>query len=80
MDPNLLVAIVAAAVALGGSWFLTRGDRGRIRDLEGQVERLWTSRRADALTLRRQGDHIDLLEDHIWQSKPPPPPTRPDGV
>lgn len=23
------------------------------------------------------GDHIDLLEDHIWKGKPPPPPERP---
>lgn len=24
-----------------------------------------------------QGDHIDVLENHIWLSKPPPPPPRP---
>lgn len=24
-----------------------------------------------------QGDHIDLLENHIWTGKPPPPPPRP---
>lgn len=23
------------------------------------------------------GDHIDVLEAHIWQSLPPPPPPRP---
>lgn len=24
-----------------------------------------------------QGDHIDVLENHIWLGKPPPPPARP---
>lgn len=24
-----------------------------------------------------QGDHIDVLENHIWLGKPPPPPPRP---
>lgn len=24
-----------------------------------------------------QGDHIDVLENHIWSGRPPPPPARP---
>lgn len=30
--------------------------------------------------IRAQGDHIDVLEDHIWRRLPPPPPPRPEGT
>lgn len=26
------------------------------------------------------GDHVDVLENHIWLQKPPPPPARPKYV
>jgi hypothetical protein len=45
-----------------------------------QIERLWGARRADAVLIRAQGDHIDVLEAHIWQGLPPPPPARPQGL
>lgn len=54
--------------------------RLRVSDLETQVQGLWDSRKTDALVIRHQGDHIDVLEDHIWKRKPPPPPARPPGV
>lgn len=42
-----------------------------------QIERLWQARRDDARVIRAQGDHIDVLEDHIWRRVGPPPPARP---
>jgi hypothetical protein len=62
-------------------------DRQRIKDLEDRdavweqrCNNLWTARERDALTKREMGDHIDVLEAHIWKHLPPPPPTRPPGV
>jgi outer membrane murein-binding lipoprotein Lpp len=52
----------------------------RITDLEKRVEQMWDKLEASALTKRAAGDHIDVLEQHIWQRKPPPPPVRPPGV
>lgn len=66
----LLVAIIAL---LGHVW-------KRVSDLEGAYGVLWKDRESDALTKRAQGDFIDLLEDHIWRDKGPPPPRRPVGV
>lgn len=96
MDITLAAVLVTAAVSIGGSWLVARttgrsageavevqareSDRKRIADLESQVERLWALRRADAVTIRRLGDFVDQLEAHIWQGKPPPPPSRPDGI
>jgi len=96
MDVTLAAVLITAAVAVGGSWLVARTtgrsaaqavevqsrevDRKRITDLEGQVERLWQLRQTDAVTIRRLGDFVDVLEAHIWQRKPPPPPSRPDGI
>lgn len=91
MDSNVLVAVIAGSVAIGGtfmtavialagSWFITRGDRQRLGVLEARTDSLWAAREADALIKRAQGDHIDTLEDHIRAGKPPPPPPRPTGV
>lgn len=91
MEPTIVIAIVAGAVAIGGSiltfgasliasWFFTRGDRDRIATLEARTDNLWAAREADALVKRAQGDHIDALEDWIRAGKPPPPPPRPPGV
>ena len=62
-------------------------DRQRIKDLEdrdamweARCNILWAAREADALVKRAQGDHIDVLEDHIWKRRPPPPPHRPSIV
>jgi hypothetical protein len=52
----------------------------RVSSLESQVTDLWKAREEDARVKRAQGDHIDVLEDHIWQRLPPPPPPRPPGV
>lgn len=57
-----------------------RTEHARIISLEGRVDRLEDKRREDALLIRRQGDHIDTLERHIYLQLPPPPPPRPDGV
>jgi hypothetical protein len=48
-----------------------RGDmRAELEDVRQKVERLEQQRELDAA-------YIDLLELHIWQGKPPPPPARP---
>jgi homoserine dehydrogenase len=52
----------------------------RLRDVETQVDGLWAARRDDAKRIRAMGDHIDVLEAHIWRGDPPPPPARPDGI
>lgn len=64
-----------------------QSDRNRIKDLEDRdavweqrCNALWNAREVDALTKRAMGDHIDVLEDHIWKQMPPPPPPRPPGV
>lgn len=70
----LIAAIIAAAIGLFGHLWK------RIADLEDAHVQLWQLREADALVKRAAGDHIDVLEDHIWKGKPPPPPSRPAGV
>lgn len=52
----------------------------RVESLEKQVLSLWEAREKDASVKRAQGDHIDVLEQHIWQQLPPPPPSRPAGL
>lgn len=52
----------------------------RIQQLEERTDNLEKQRRRDALLIRAQGDHIDLLENHIWTKQPPPPPPRPSEV
>lgn len=74
--------ILGALGLLLGCWltWLASGTsqlRARIADLETKYSGLWDAREADAKTKRAQGDHIDVLEDHIWQRLPPPPPARP---
>lgn len=48
-----------------------------IKQIERRSDRL--ERRLDRMEEWNvvQGDHIDLLENHIWTGKPPPPPPRP---
>lgn len=65
----VLVALVALIGHIGK----------RVSDLEASYASLWRDREADAITKRTQGDHIDILEAHIWARKPPPPPPRPAG-
>ncbi|MDR1266707.1 MAG: hypothetical protein LBK42_14410 [Propionibacteriaceae bacterium] len=59
---------------------LTKTLQDRVAELEAQVRDLWDERRKDAGLIRRMGDHIDVLEDHIRQEKGPPPPPRPEGL
>lgn len=40
MDPTFATAIVVAAVSIGGSWFVTRGDRQRVESLERRIDKL----------------------------------------
>ena len=40
MDPTFATAIVVAGVSIGGSWFVTRGDRQRVASLERRIDRL----------------------------------------
>lgn len=49
---------------------LIRGVERRAARLEKRLDRMeeWNT---------EQGDHIDVLENHIWTGKPPPPPPRP---
>ena len=78
MTAELASVLITAAVAIGGSWLVAR--TGRMRYLEDRIDRLETAREASAIAKRRLGDHVDLLEHHIWAAKPPPPPDRPEGI
>lgn len=70
----LVVGILTAVGAiLGHLW-------KRVTDLEAARDALFKLREDDALVKRAQGDHIDVLEAHIWARKDPPPPPRPVGV
>ena len=92
LDTTIAAVLITAAVSMGGSWLVARSsartvdqqmrdsDRRRIVALEARVDVLETARRADAVVISRLGDHIDVLEDHIWKRLPPPPPQRPDGI
>ncbi|KMM44851.1 hypothetical protein CWIS_13535 [Cellulomonas sp. A375-1] len=96
MSVTLAAVLITAAVSIGGSWLVARttgrsaaaavevaaraSDRARMQELERQVTELWALRRQDAVTIRRLGDFIDVLEAHIWQRKPPPPPARPTDI
>ncbi|WP_159622663.1 hypothetical protein [Ruania rhizosphaerae] len=57
-----------------------RDSETRQASMQGEIDRLWTARRADAVLIRAQGDHIDVLEAHIWARREPPPPARPQGA
>lgn len=92
MDGTLAAVIVTAVISLAGSWLVARStaqsqqlavtesERRRIKSLEERVDSLEDRREKDAIVKRALGDHIDVLEDHIWQRKPPPPPARPPGI
>jgi len=67
------VIMVVLVALIGHIW-------KRLTDLENNYATAWDAREADAITKRKQGDHIDVLEAHIWDRKPPPPPPRPVGV
>ena len=47
---------------------------GQLETRLGVVESALDRAREDRIVL---DDHIDVLEAHIWQGKPPPPPARP---
>lgn len=92
----LITGIVTIIVSAPTAWYVARtsarnqerkvqqeereSDRQRLAIAEARIDSLWAAREADALIKRRLGDHIDLLEAHIWRSDPPPPPPRPDGI
>ncbi|NCT90264.1 hypothetical protein GXB85_04755 [Cellulomonas sp. APG4] len=52
----------------------------RLQNVEARLEAAENGNVAKALVIRAQGDHIDVLEHHIWQGFGPPPPRRPEGV
>ena len=70
--------IVAAIFALLG--VLIGHLFGRIHKLEERMEAKWIQLRDAAEKERRLNDHMDVLEHHIWQEMPPPPPSRPEGL
>lgn len=96
MPSEIAVVLITAAVSLGGGWLVARqsghsagtiaaqaviaDQRAEIETLRARVAQLEDKAESDARTKRAMGDHIDLLEHHIWQQKPPPPPPRPPGV
>ena len=89
MDANLAAVIitvgVSLGVSLGGSWLVAKNtasnrDHLRIAALESRVDILEQKREQDAIIKRLMGDHIDVLENHIWERKGPPPPARPEGI
>jgi uncharacterized membrane protein YccC len=55
-------------------------ERQAHRDAIDRIDNLQRLLEAKTLLIRAQGDHIDLLEHHIWQRLPPPPPPRPAGL
>ena len=89
-------SVIGALLVLGGVIYTARKGRqsteqssqvgliqqllSRVATLEGQVGDLWKARESDAAVKRAQGDHIDVLENHIWKRLPPPPPVRPPGI
>lgn len=84
-DPPIVVAIIAAmGVAMGAwlTWLASGASRlqARVEDLEAKYASMWEARERDAIVKRQLGDHLDLLEHHIWTGQPPPPPPRPAGV
>ena len=84
-EPPILVAIIAVSgVGLGAwlTWLASGSNRlqARVDSLEAKYAALWEARERDALIKRAQGDHIDVLEHHIWRQLPPPPPQLPDGI
>ena len=64
-------ALLTALTAFVGVLFKRQAD------LESSYDRLFHAREGDAVKKRLLGDHIDVLEDHIWKDKGPPPPPRP---
>lgn len=92
LDATIAAVLITATVSMGGSWLVARQSAEtrtttalrdawtRIDSLSGRIDALESSRRADAIVIRRLGDYIDVLEDHIWKQLPPPPPARPDGI
>lgn len=84
LEPTLSTVIAGGAVVMAAALTLLGVILGhlvkRVADLEATHADLWTARESDALVKRAAGDHIDLLEAHIWARKDPPPPCRPKGV
>lgn len=85
MPADLMAAVIAGgAVIMAAALTLAGVILGhlfkRMSDLELAHAQLWQAREADALIKRAAGDHIDVLEAHIWARKEPPPPCRPAGI
>ena len=92
LDATIAAVLITATVSMGGSFLVARQSAethtttalrdawSRIDSLSARVDSLEDERRADAVVIRRLGDYIDVLEDHIWKRLPPPPPQRPDGI
>lgn len=96
MDPAITAVLITAVVSIGGSWLVahtsgrTSGtaaaeaviedQRAEIESLRARVAHLEAKAETDARIKRAMGDHIDILEAHIWARKDPPPPPRPDGI
>ncbi len=86
---TLIGAIASALAARFATERKTMIDRlthleKRQDDLVSQRAQDWIAfqkkHQEDAIIKRAMGDHIDALEHHIWQGKPPPPPPRPPGI
>lgn len=52
----------------------------RLNTLENRVDVLEQNARKDAQTILDQERHIDVLEQWVYDGKPPPPPLRPQRV
>jgi hypothetical protein len=78
-DSIMATLVAALGVVLGVFSGMFGHLYKRLSDLEANQRDLWQLREGDAITKRALGDHIDVLEDHIWKRKPPPPPSRPPG-
>lgn len=81
MSPDVLKAVMTLAAAIVAVMGVTQGHLwNRLRHTESTVRQLWNDREEDAVKKRKLGDHVDRLEHHIWNEKPPPPPERPEGL
>src|SRR4051794_615956 len=85
----VLSAAVTGLLAWGASAWAKRGRSpetlvslngvamGMVRELKAQLDRVEAKADWRAVAHEMDRDHIDVLENHIWLRKDPPPPARP---
>ena len=88
MDWSTLLnpGVLAAVAVLAGTIYTARsGSKDSLPEHQDrELKRMARERRDDRKRMDHieawnvtLGDHVDVLENHIWTGKPPPPPPRP---